>query len=61
MNFSMVQFEANHQSQVNDKHFQNISPYGLFTAVYSLQAEPEFLNFLGAQESIPTNQFRQAV
>ncbi len=24
-------------------------------------AEPEFLNLLGAQESIPRNQFRQAV
>ncbi len=25
----------------------------------ALQSEPEFLNFLGAQESIPRNQFRQ--
>ncbi len=26
-----------------------------------VRAEPEFLNFQGAQESIPKNQFRQAV
>jgi hypothetical protein len=28
---------------------------------FSFYPEPEFLNFYGAQESIPRNQFRQAV
>jgi hypothetical protein len=27
--------------------------------IVEVQTEPEFLNFLGAQESIPRNQFRQ--
>jgi hypothetical protein len=27
--------------------------------IVEMQTEPEFLNFLGAQESIPRNQFRQ--
>ena len=31
------------------------------TLVLLHRTEPEFLNFYGAQESIPRNQFRQAV
>ncbi len=54
-----IQILSNFDPRRAKKLYETRRPYVLDTDTEQRRPEPEFLNFSGAQKSIPRNEFRQ--